>query len=154
MIELKFKKSDFDQYRRGVVGVFDFQGKVLLAKRSDFLVWQFPQGGIDSGEDPVKALRREMKEELGYVNFEILKSAKIPISYNFPKELKFENKYYKGQIQNWFKLSLKDMKEIDLSKSEEFIDIKLVSPKFAYDNIVYWKKKAYFKGLRDLGYSF
>ena len=62
-----------ESYRRSVLAVFvRADGKVLLGKRSDLGVWQFPQGGIDPGESEVEALYREMKEEIGCDNFNII----------------------------------------------------------------------------------
>ena len=29
--------------------------------------WQFPQGGVDEGEEPDKALLREVEEEVGFL---------------------------------------------------------------------------------------
>ncbi len=44
------------------------QGKLLVAQRkknsSHGLLWEFPGGKVEEGEDPRGALRRELKEEL------------------------------------------------------------------------------------------
>ncbi|MGQ9495607.1 MAG: 8-oxo-dGTP diphosphatase MutT [Thermoanaerobaculaceae bacterium] len=53
-----------------VAGVIrDRQGRVLLARRlpSAHLggFWEFPGGGVEEGESPEEALKRELKEELG-----------------------------------------------------------------------------------------
>ena len=40
------------------------KGKVLLLKR-DTDLWEFPGGGVDWGEDPIKTAIRETKEETG-----------------------------------------------------------------------------------------
>ena len=49
-------------------------GKVLVARRADVKgeAWQMPQGGIDDGENPREAVYRELKEEIGTDNVEIL----------------------------------------------------------------------------------
>ena len=41
------------------------EGKVLLLRRRHTDFWEFPGGGVDWGEDPVHAARRELKEETG-----------------------------------------------------------------------------------------
>jgi len=55
------------RYRPNVAAIIQrADGCVLLGQRSDFPEsWQFPQGGIDEGEDPDAALRREVAEETG-----------------------------------------------------------------------------------------
>jgi len=40
-------------------------GRVFWAKRKGANSWQFPQGGIDSDEDPETAMYRELWEETG-----------------------------------------------------------------------------------------
>lgn len=47
--------------------------ELFIAKRTDVAdAWQFPQGGIDEGESPREALFRELKEEIGTNNIEIV----------------------------------------------------------------------------------
>ncbi|MEW6374290.1 MAG: 8-oxo-dGTP diphosphatase MutT [Thermodesulfobacteriota bacterium] len=50
-------------------GVIIEQRKVLVTQRkensSHGLLWEFPGGKVEEGEEPRKALRRELKEELG-----------------------------------------------------------------------------------------
>ena len=45
--------------------IINDKGKLLLCKRKKTTNWQFPQGGIDNGETPLKAAKRELFEEVG-----------------------------------------------------------------------------------------
>jgi 8-oxo-dGTP pyrophosphatase MutT (NUDIX family) len=55
--------------KRGVVAVIPRDGQVLVIRRSPFVVapgaYCFPGGGVEEGETPPEALKRELREELG-----------------------------------------------------------------------------------------
>ena len=58
-----------EKIKLSVCALIIYNGKVLLVKRShtdNFLqnVWEFPGGGVESGEDLHSALKRELKEEV------------------------------------------------------------------------------------------
>ena len=57
---------DSDGYRPNVgIILTNDDKKVFWAKRLKKPAWQFPQGGIDEGEDIETALMRELNEEIG-----------------------------------------------------------------------------------------
>ena len=141
-------------FRSCVVGVFiNSRKEVLVALRSDRVAWQFPQGGVEKKEDIKQALYREMKEELGCDEFEILLQSEKKLRYDFPK-----NKvgriadHYRGQEQTWFLCRFKHTFGPDLSQAEsnEFVDTKWVKPEMILDSIVDWKKPVYVEGLQEL----
>lgn len=79
---------------------------VFVADRIDTPdeVWQMPQGGIDEGEEPEAAALRELEEEIGTRNVEILDRTEEWLRYDLPRELadgKWQARY-RGQQQLWF----------------------------------------------------
>lgn len=69
--------------------------------------WQMPQGGIDEGEDPARAVLREVQEETGMTSLEI--AAELPgwHFYDLPANLLAKKVWggkYRGQKQKWFVL--------------------------------------------------
>lgn len=69
----------------------------------DAFAWQMPQGGLDAGEDPEAAARRELYEETGIRSVELLSELDGWLTYDFPPEIlgkRFKNNI--GQAQRWF----------------------------------------------------
>ncbi len=92
----------------GVV-LFNTAGLVWVGKRyatAGPYAWQFPQGGIDPGEDPEAAALRELYEETGVTDDLAEKLGEIPgwLAYDFPPEVlgKRSRNKWKGQKQRWF----------------------------------------------------
>ena len=94
-------------YRLGVgVMLLNDHGEILVAQRIDNPgpAWQMPQGGIDVGEDPLVALHREVREEIGTDNFEILGQLPQWVTYDIPLDLadRLWGGQFRGQKQMWF----------------------------------------------------
>lgn len=67
-------------------------------------LWQMPQGGIDKGEAPLEAARREVFEETGMESIRLLAEAPGWINYDLPPDrigITWGGKY-RGQTQKWF----------------------------------------------------
>ena len=102
------KKNFSDLPLRTGVGVIvlNKNNKVFVAKRIDNAknFWQMPQGGVDEGEDFLKAAYRELEEETSIKSVELIKELDGTITYELPKRLLgiiWRGKY-KGQKQKWF----------------------------------------------------
>ncbi len=119
--------------------------EIFIAQRNDFLdIWQFPQGGIDNGEEVEEALFREMEEEIGTRNAEIIAEYPEWISYDFPKKILEKMKPYKGQTQRYFLLRLKKGAKINLkTKHPEFSGYKFVKVEDVLNLTAHFKKKVY-----------
>ncbi len=91
---------------RACVGIalFNKDGKVFVGERVDNPgAWQMPQGGIDDGETIEEAFFREMREEVGTDNAEIVKIHEEKLRYALPPHLlgRLWNGKYGGQEQTW-----------------------------------------------------
>ncbi|MBL8022141.1 MAG: RNA pyrophosphohydrolase [Leptospirales bacterium] len=92
-------------YRPNVgIVVFNASGLVLAGERIDLPgIFQLPQGGLEEGEDPAEAAKRELFEETGLKLdgkplFEIMNW----LTYDFPEQIPDHLKKYRGQKQKWF----------------------------------------------------
>ena len=101
---------DLEDYRANVgVVLFNAEGLVWLGKRADTPephCWQFPQGGIDEGEDLAVAALRELEEETGVTSVRLLGRTDDWIVYDYPPEVaankQRRGKHHRGQKQVWF----------------------------------------------------
>lgn len=94
-------------YRPNVgIVLFNETGELFMARRADLPgdIWQFPQGGIDEGEEPEQAVWREMKEEIGTTNAVMIGKRDGWFLYDLPDHLigKALHGKYRGQKQQWF----------------------------------------------------
>jgi putative (di)nucleoside polyphosphate hydrolase len=99
---------DLTLYRANVgVVLFDRTGRVWLGRRAKTkgpYNWQFPQGGVDEGEDLQAAALRELQEETGVVSVTLLGRTQDWITYDFPAGWTGSKaqKGWRGQKQVWF----------------------------------------------------
>ena len=132
-------------------------GKVLICKRKNSNQWQFPQGGIDKGETPIEAAKREIFEEVGIKPSKIKVLGKIKdwVKYEIPKELakkSFKEKGIVGQKQKWFIFKIKTEACISFvnDPDNEFDDFAWVSYWRPIALIVSFKKEVYRNVLAEL----
>ncbi len=96
-------RSELYRPNVGIV-VFNAEGKVWLGRRLGADPphnWQFPQGGVDDGEEFEAAARRELVEETGLTSVSLLARAPETLRYDFPPKLA-KSKGWRGQAQTWF----------------------------------------------------
>jgi putative (di)nucleoside polyphosphate hydrolase len=131
--------------------LFNRAGRIFVGKRIDQTVegWQMPQGGIDEGETPRIAALREMKEEIGTNNAEILREHPDWLTYDLPARLvgvAWEGRY-RGQRLKWFAFRFlgKDS-EINLATSHpEFSNWRWVEIGELLSLVVPFKRDTYTK---------
>lgn len=102
---------DRDGYRPNVgIILCNWKNEVFWGKRVNEHSWQFPQGGIKPGEDPVAAMYRELAEEIGLrrEHVRILGRTRGWLRYEVPERWRRRDARgrYRGQKQIWFLLRL------------------------------------------------
>lgn len=122
----------------GVVPVIkvDDGWRVLLVHQisyrgADDRFWTFPKGHPDEGEEPVETAKRELLEETGISDVQIITEAAFPIQYSFAHEDKMINKtvtYYLGICASH---------EVKISLPEEIADLDWFTFKNATDRLTH-----------------
>lgn len=117
--------DNYPQHRANVgVVLFHPDGRVWLGRRAGASPphnWQFPQGGVDPGEDLEAAARRELTEETGARTVTRLGRTEGWIAYDFPPDMPaHRSRNWKGQKQVWFALRFDgEEREFDLVAHHE-----------------------------------
>jgi putative (di)nucleoside polyphosphate hydrolase len=102
---------DRDGFRPNVgIILLNQRSQVFWGKRIRTHSWQFPQGGIDRGENPEQAMFRELHEEVGLFpqHVQVLARTRDWLRYEVPDRFirRDARGHYKGQKQIWFLLQL------------------------------------------------
>jgi putative (di)nucleoside polyphosphate hydrolase len=153
---------------RPCVGVMliNRQGLAWIGRRADApdapegvgTWWQMPQGGLDQGEDPEQAARRELKEETGVSSARFLGRTRDWLTYDLPAELvgvAWEGRY-RGQKQLWFAARFEgEESEIDIGPrdghEQEFDAWRWVRLSALPGLVVPFKRKVYAAVVEELG---
>ena len=136
--------------RSGVgIVVLNKKNEVFVARRIDNPknFWQMPQGGVDEGEDFLKAAYRELEEETSIKNVKLIKEIEDTITYELPDHLLgiiWKGKY-RGQKQKWFLMRFTgDEKEINIrTENPEFLDWKWIEINQITEVVVDFKLDVY-----------
>tara|TARA_B100001123_G_scaffold407499_1_gene499806 strand:- start:86 stop:571 length:486 start_codon:yes stop_codon:yes gene_type:complete len=149
----------FDDGFRANVGIVIFNQKqqVFFAKRRYQSGWQFPQGGIQLGESPKKAMFRELLEETGLdkKSVEVTYVSDHWYDYRIPKKSirKATNgTTVIGQRQKWFLLKLKDQSTsivLNSSSEQEFDSWKWIAPDLSIKQVIGFKQEVYKKVISE-----
>lgn len=147
---MKHTRKLLPPYRNGVgIMLLNKENKVFVARRivPATKAWQMPQGGIDEGETPETAAFRELKEEIGTNNVQILAESQIWHTYDFPSYLigKLWGGNYRGQRQKWFLMRfLGEDPEINIATEHpEFCDWRWINIEELPVLAISFKRKTY-----------
>lgn len=153
---------DFDGYRPNVgIVICNKQGQVLWAKRFGQNSWQFPQGGINEGENIETAMYRELYEEMGLTRKEVrlIWASKYWLKYKLPKRLIRESSDNQpvciGQKQRWFLLQFIGNEasiNLNTTKNPEFDGWRWVSFWYPVRQVVSFKRDVYRKVMKEFAY--
>jgi putative (di)nucleoside polyphosphate hydrolase len=152
--ESQHESFDRARFRPNVAAILEREdGKIFVGERVDRRgAWQFPQGGIDKGEEPLDALYREIKEEIGLrrKHYEVLDYLG-GYRYLFPNgHIKW--KIYRGQEQTYFRCRFRGTKSDFTLDTEhpEFRGFRWVKPKdFDLNWLPKFKREVYRQVLAD-----
>jgi|TARA_B100001094_G_C17866273_1_gene639887 putative (di)nucleoside polyphosphate hydrolase len=136
--------------RNGVgIVVLNRNNKVFVAKRIDNPknFWQMPQGGVDKGEDFLRAAYRELKEETSIKSVELINELDGTLTYELPDRLLgiiWKGKY-RGQRQKWFVMRFTgNDSEININtKNPEFLEWKWIELDLITKYVVDFKHHVY-----------
>jgi len=145
---------------RANVGIIlaNTDNKLMLGGRVGAKGWQFPQGGMLKGEEPIDAMFRELHEEVGLEtgDVEVLGVTNDWLRYRLPE--KFVRRNSKplciGQKQRWFILRLvsqDDRVRFDRCDKPEFDRIRWVHFWRPVNEVIYFKRRVYARALHELG---
>lgn len=133
------------------------QGQVLWARRIGQNAWQFPQGGIQSGEVAEEAMYRELMEEVGLTRADvhILGCTRGWLRYRLPRRM-IRHKSQPvcvGQKQKWYLLQLMSAEtniDVHANAKPEFDDWSWVSYWFPLGQVVSFKRDVYRRAMAEL----
>lgn len=150
---------DSDGFRPNVgIMLANARGQLLWARRvGGHNAWQFPQGGISSGESPEQALYRELHEEVGLSPdaVEVLGSTRGWLRYRLPKRFirSGQKPLCIGQKQKWFLLRMLEgdtAVQLDLNDTPEFDQWQWVSYWYPLNQVISFKREVYRRAMKEL----
>ncbi len=145
---------------RANVGIIlaNADNRLLLGGRAGSRGWQFPQGGMYEGEEPVAAMYRELREEVGLEpeDVELLGVTRDWLRYRLPGKYVRRNSdpLCVGQKQRWFMLRLvtdEDRVRFDRGDKPEFDRARWVHFWRPVKEVIYFKRRVYARALYELG---
>ena len=136
-------------FRRNVgIMIVNREGRILVGEAIHYPgEWMMPQGGIDPGESVIEAAVRELREETGIEQAELLGVDNTWRTYTLPREISRRawGGRYLGQAQIWaaFRFTGDDA-DIDIATEHpEFARWKWTNPENLIREIIEFKRDIY-----------
>lgn len=127
-MDVKYIRNNFQFFLRVSVVIFnEEETKILLFNVTGREFYMLPGGKINELEESIDAIKREVKEELGWENLEYkflgiseefvndkgYNNHQIELIYKGIYKQKIENEEFKGLEGDWIKFEWIDIKEIN-----------------------------------------
>jgi len=155
---MRAAEGELGGYRLGVgIMLLNRDGLAFVGHRirmpAGLAKWQMPQGGIDAGETPRQAARRELREEIGSDRAELLAESRGWFDHDVPDEIAevMMGGRYRGNRQKWFAVRfIGTDADINLATEHpEFDDWAWVSPERLPELVVPFMRSLYLDVLAE-----
>jgi putative (di)nucleoside polyphosphate hydrolase len=149
---------DSDGFRTnvGIVLIRD-GGEVFLGRQVGGRGWQFPQGGVQAGEQLEQAAYRELQEEIGLspTDVSLIGQTRRWLRYRLPAKYVRRNRHPMciGQKQRWFLLRLRrNTAQFDFGRTPEpeFDQYRWANFWEPAREVIYFKRAVYMQALTEL----
>ena len=132
-------------YRKGVNAfVIDNENHFLLVQKQNYgdNQWDVPGGGLEDNEKPKIGILRELNEELGSTDFEIVKESTLIDSFEWPekeqeKAFAKHKKWWRGQEKYQFLIKFTGSKQSLVLQDEEIRKIVWVPYSKLKDHLIF-----------------
>jgi 8-oxo-dGTP pyrophosphatase MutT (NUDIX family) len=133
-----------DVYKRELVGIVIFDGEkfLLLHRVLHWSGWEFPKGGINSSETHEETIRRELFEETGINNYELISKIDEAIFFDSIRKSNSRVTNYLVRAPNTSKITFSNQETFDGGeKLIEHDKYKWFFPKEAVENVLHSNQK-------------
>ena len=124
IVSKTIENQTVEKYRLASRGIIYKDGKILMIYAKFYNDYTFPGGGVEEGEDEIKALKRECIEEAGVVIKNVRPFYKTLEKRDIDSDtiLWHESHYYLCEIEKYCDTHLEDY-EVELGYTPVWIDV-------------------------------